>query len=221
MNSEAIEMAVRLACERAYRQLKAEQMTSIRIDDIGSASKRWEYHAPKTWQNVWPLHSRRVFGCMAPYRELSAEELETIFSVVQKAGRVVTIALTAYWVSWRGSLKSFNRKYPAQAAVIALYARRGVVEVAAHGCTHMQVGFHRPKLIGSNRYFHRERGPWRDEAKRSIESWLELPVTRFVEPGQIGCIHSAPGCKCEVVFHDRDFVLNWPNAMKRLLCALR
>ena len=79
----------------------------------------------------------------------------------------------------------------------------------------MTVGLHRPHWIGSNRYFHRERGPWREEAKRAIELWLDLPVTRFVEPGEIARDSR------EVIFHDREFVLDWPGAMKRLMGILR
>lgn len=190
-------------------------MRSIRLDDVGASSKRFEYHAPKPWQNIYPLNHRRLFGLMAPYRELHAHELETIFHTVALAQRVLCVGVTAYWVSRRGSLMAFNRKYPGQAAVIAMYARRGVVEVAAHGATHCVVGQHRPRWIGSNRYWHRERTPWRDEAKRSIESWLELPILRFIEPGEI-----ARDAR-EVVFHDREFVCDWPAAMHRLQKALR
>ena len=187
----------------------------IRIDDLGASSKVYERWSHKRWANVHPLHHRRLFGVWGPYRELKPDELEHIFSVVANAHRTICVALTAYWVKRNGSLMSYNRKFPGQAAVVALYARRGVVEVAAHGMTHCVPGHHLHRWVGNNRYWHRDRAPWRDEAKRSIESWLELPVTRFVEPGQI---YKQPG---EVIFHDRDFIVDWPNAMKRLLCALR
>ena len=72
-----------------------------------------------------------------------------------------------------------------------------------------------PRWIRGNRIYHREHGrAWQDEAKRSIESWLHLPVTRCVAPGE-----RANGT--ELIFHDRDFVLNWAGSMKKLMEALR
>lgn len=187
----------------------------IRIDDLGASSKRYERWSHHTWANVWPLYNRQFFGAWGPYRELTADELDQIFKVVAHASKTITVAITAYWVKRNGSLMAYHRRFPAQAAMVAYWARRGVVEVAAHGMTHCVPGFHRHRWIGNNRYWHRDRHPWRAEAKRSIESWLDLPVTRFVEPGQIS---RDPG---EVIFHDRDFVLDWPGAMRRLVSALR
>jgi hypothetical protein len=191
---------------------------SIRIDDLGASSKRYERWSHHSWANFWPAYDRRLFGAWGPYRELSVDELEDICEVTSRARKTITLAITAYWVKRNGSLLAYNRKFPGQAAIIAHYARRGVVEVAAHGMTHCVPGQHLHKWVGNNRYWHRDRAPWRAEAKRAIELWLDLPVTRFVEPGHIADMNME---RYETVFHDREFILNWPGTIKRLMEALR
>ena len=188
----------------------------LRLDDVGASSKAFEWWSRHRWANIWPLHSRYFFGAWGPYPELAAWQLRAIFQAVERHGARMTVAITANWVERDGTLTPYSEKWPAQAAVVIEWARKGVIQVAAHGLTHCRAGKHLPRWIGGNRLQHREQwyqtpGP----AMKQLAGDLNLPVTRYVAPGE------PAGTTNERVFHDRDFALNWDGAMQRLRGALQ
>lgn len=182
---------------------------AIRLDDVGACSKRDECWSRHRWARVWPLTDRRLFGAWGPYRELRATELEEIIHRFDLTRQVLTVAVTPYWVESDGTLTPYAVRYPGQAAVLRWAVARGTVRLAAHGVTHCQLGRHRPRWIGGNRQWHREPTADRARARHALATYLGCPVERYVAPGE------APTTD-EVVFHDRDFVLDWRGAMRRL-----
>ena len=190
-------------------------MTPLRLDDLGASSKAYEWGSRHRWANVWPLHHRCLFGAWGPYRELAAWQLRAIFHAVERHGARLTVAITACWVERDGTLTPYSHKWPDQAAVIIEWAGKGVITVAAHGRTHCVPGKHRPRWLGGNRRWHREPGADSDIARHQLAKDLRLPVTRYVAPGE------RAGTTDEVVFHDRDFVLDWDGTMRRFTKALR
>ena len=147
---------------------------------------------------------------------MTAQELEEIFHTVERSpSRQITVAITACWVERDGTLTPYSHKWPNQAAVVVEWAKKGVVKVAAHGETHCVPGKHRPRWIGGNRPWHRERRANPDVAMRWLTQDLGLPVTRYVAPGE------PAGTTDERVFHDREFVLDWERTMTAFVRALR
>ena len=184
----------------------------VRLDDIGASSKQFEWWSRHRWANVWPLHHRRLFGAWGPYRELREDELRRIFQAVEDQGKHLTVAITANWVEWDGTLVPYGQKFPYQAEVIVRWVHRGVIDVAAHGLTHCVPGQHLPRWIGGNRPWHRE---YNRTAMQRLEADLGVPVTRYVRPGL------PTGTTPEYVFHDREFVLDYWGSLRRLEAVLR
>ena len=187
----------------------------LRLDDLGASSKQFEWWSRRRWANVWPLHSRYLFGAWGPYRELTEWELQDIFGIVDAAAYQLTVAITPYWVERDGRLVFYPEKFPAQARIVKWWADRGTVRVAMHGLTHCIPGRHCPRWIGGNRRWHREitfgNGDYAPAHARFM-AWLGHPIPRIILPG------APPGD--EVVFHDRDFVLDWDRAMSDLKAAV-
>ena len=184
----------------------------LRLDDLGASSKQYEWWSRHRWANVWPLHHRRLFGACGPYRELTAAELDRICDLAADHRAPLMLAITACWVEADGTLTPYGAKFPAHVAVIQRWADRRIVTVAAHGMTHCVPGRHRPRWIGSNRPWHRERA--RPElAMAQLEADLQVRVRRYVAPGE------APNGTVEI-WHDREFVvdhkwLEWEEACCR------
>jgi len=181
----------------------------LRLDDLGASSKQYEWWSRHRWANVWPLHHRRLFGACGPYRELTAAELDRICDLAADHRAPLMLAITACWVEADGTLTPYGAKFPAHVAVIQRWADRRIVTVAAHGMTHCVPGRHRPRWIGSNRPWHRERA--RPElAMAQLEADLQVRVRRYVAPGEV------PNGTVEI-WHDREFVvdhkwLEWEEA---------
>lgn len=185
----------------------APRRRSLRLDDLGASSKQFEWWSRRRWANVWPLHSRALFGAWGPYRELAPHALDRICIAVDTVGRTLTLAITPNWVERDGTLIPYETKYPQHAAVVRRWARAGVVTVVQHGWTHCLPGQHHPRWIGGNRPAHRE-----DYADR-VREIAGVPVTGYVAPGAA----TPAGWR---VWHDRDFVLDWPRAFGDLLAEL-
>lgn len=149
----------------------------LRIDDFGASSKRWEWHRHK----------------LRPYPEVSAELLDALGRYLSQRGWSATLGITACWVERDSSLVEYPVKFPAQAASVDYWAKRGVFEVACHGLTHCVPGRHvRPWWrLRSNRAWHREYVdavpiPTQREYLRRAKQILTDrfgPVTTFVPPG--------------------------------------
>ena len=198
-------------------------MRTLRLDDIGASSKRWEVYS-RSWR---PLKYVPPFKAWGPYREMTAGELDRLCKFVQEAKSQMTVVVTAAWVEADGTLVPYHHKYPGQAGVLRQWQDRSVIEIANHGLTHCQNGHHRPRWTG-NRPQHREfvAGMTREDAFKRLsaaQSWLTKAFGRspkvFVPPGNLFPVQWAslledaslrlpsPG----LVWHDRDFILGGLN----------
>lgn len=177
---------------------------ALRMDDVGAASKRWEIYA-----RPLPLPGRAAhlgdllflkfvppFGAWGPYRELRPEEWERIFEALRSRDAVLTVAVTAAWITWSGDLIPFPERFPRQADLLRQAVAAGLIEVANHGLTHcvLEGGAFRPKAFSGNRRAHREFWDWipaevqAEHLRRSqaiLAQWLGADVSTFVPPGNV------------------------------------
>lgn len=185
--------------------MKVGNLIALRIDDIGSSSKRWEVYG-KVW---WKIGSKHVpfppanwlflkyippFKQWGPYREMAKKEWFTIFDVLEKCEAKMTVGVTACWVEKNGALTLFPKKFPDEAEALKEGVKAGLIEVANHGLTHCVVGKHTPRSFSSNRLFHREFYNWLpdeihyEHMKKSQEILIDFfgktPIT-FIPPGNV------------------------------------
>lgn len=173
------------------------------MDDVGASSKRFEVYA-----RPLPLGRAAHIGDLlflkfvpplrawGPYRELSAAEWERILDILRTEEALLTVSITAAWVTWKGDLVPFPERFPRQAAIIRRGVEEGLLEVANHGLTHCVLADRafRPRLFTGNRRAHREFWPWLpprihsehlERAQGILQGWLGTPVVTFVPPGNV------------------------------------
>ncbi len=167
---------------------------TLRMDDIGASSKKYEVYSKNKIGNILFLKYFRPFKAWGPYDELSERELENIFELLDLYKIQVTFGITAAWVDKNSRLLPFNEKYPTQSNLIKKAFEKKLIKIANHGLTHCVIGKHLPKLFSSNRKFHREFWEWVDlktqdySIKKSQEifySWLNYKPHIFVPPGNV------------------------------------
>jgi peptidoglycan/xylan/chitin deacetylase (PgdA/CDA1 family) len=167
---------------------------SLRIDDIGASSKQFELYSKYPLCNVFFLKQNNFWGSWGPYREMTPDEWEQVFEILNKYNAKLTVSITACWVDKNNSLIPFPVKFPEEAKKLKEGFRNGLIEIANHGLTHCVVGKHLPKLFSSNREFHREFWDWVDEeqhfehvrkAQQILQDYFETKVTTFVPPGNV------------------------------------
>ncbi len=181
---------------------------AFRIDDIGSASKKYEVYGKDyinffninlpigAFSNCLFLKYVKPFKKWGPYRELTADEWYEVLQLLRKYRAKLTVGITASWVSSEQLLIPFPEKYPDEAAAIKVGVEKGLLEVANHGLTHcvLQDGFFRPKLFKSNRRYHREFLDWirpeihQQHLKRSqeiLQNYYKTDIVTFVPPGNV------------------------------------
>jgi hypothetical protein len=169
---------------------------AIRIDDIGASTKKYEVYSKvlHPFGNYLFLKYLPPFKAWAPYREMTINDWQGLFSIIEQYNAVLTVSITATWVEKDGSKTPYFKKYPAQAEFLKKKAHQGKIEIANHGLTHCVVGRHLPRAFGSNRSFHREFWDWLPadlhfehikESQHLLQSWLELPITTLVPPGNV------------------------------------
>ena len=213
-------------------------MRSLRLDDIGASSKRWEVYSRWRPANVGPLKWVWPFKAWGPYREMTPKELDNLFAACELHGSRMTVAVTAAWVERDGTLTPYPVKFPEQAMVIKKWADLGIVEVANHGLTHCVRGQHRPRWLQGNRRWHREFFPGMSKAEMLervhaaqtiLSRWLRKAPMTFVPPGyqfpfelaHPRVIRSALG---GLVWHDRDLVAGlryWEVFRRERFCMVR
>jgi peptidoglycan/xylan/chitin deacetylase (PgdA/CDA1 family) len=168
------------------------------MDDVGAASKRNEQYS-KRWRgmgNFLALKRLPYFRAWGPYRELTAEEWEEIFRILERSRAKLTVAVTAAWVEDDGSLVPYPEKYPAAAAGLREGMRAGLIEIANHGLTHCVLQERRflPRPFAGNRKEHREFWEWLPaathlehvrRAQEILEGWFQIPVITLVPPGNV------------------------------------
>ncbi len=170
----------------------------IRVDDIGASTKKYNQHIKSfpfcSIFDWWPLHILPPFKGWGPYKELTLKEWQEVLDFFEKNNIKPILAITAGWVEKNNTLTPFQEKFPEQARFLKQALKEGKIEVANHGLTHCMVGKHLPKLVGSNRKFHREFWsylPYETHEKhilasqKILEDFFEKPITIFVPPGNI------------------------------------
>lgn len=173
-------------------------MIKIRIDDVGSSTKKYNQHVKSfafcSLFDFWPLHSFWPFKGWGPYQELTLKEWQAILSFFEKKSIKPIIAVTACFVERNGKLVPFGEKFPEQAQFLKQAFKQGKIEIANHGLTHCIVGEHRPRLVGSNRKYHREfwsflPKEWHEshilKSQEILESFFEKKIETFVPPGNV------------------------------------
>jgi len=170
----------------------------VRIDDVGASTKKYNQHVKSfpfcSVFDFWPLKVIWPFKGWGPYKELTLKEWQEALSFFEKNNIKPIIAITACWVERNNTLTPFPKKFPGQANFLKEKFLQGKIEIANHGLTHCVVGKHLPKLVGSNREFHREFWsylPYETHEKhlfasqKILESFFEKPITIFVPSGNI------------------------------------
>lgn len=169
---------------------------ALRIDDIGASSKLFERYSKRRLLNVGPLRDRRLFGAWGPYREMTVQEWEKVFDLLEKNRAKLTVGITAAWVEKNAALTPFPDKFPESARLLKEGMRQGLLEIANHGLTHCVLGNSRflPGWFGNNRKAHREFWDWLPEEthyehlKKSqgiLENYFGEPVTTLIPPGNV------------------------------------
>jgi len=177
---------------------------ALRLDDVGAASKRYEVYARRDLRlgplrlsgNLLFLKALPPFKAWGPYREMRPAEWTAVFAVLEEAGAVLTVGVTAAWVNWDGSLTPFSERFPGEAAALREGAEAGLIEIANHGLTHCILDglAFRPAWRHGNRKAHREF--WesvpvvvQEEHLRRSQAILQetfgVDVITFVPPGNV------------------------------------
>ncbi len=185
--------------------MKKQQM-ALRLDDVFASTKMFEIYGKETVSvggRVIPVSMISNFLFMKyvpgfrrrlPYREMTAEEWESVFRLLERYNAKLTIGVTATWVERDGAQTPFFEKFPQEAAILKEGVKAGLVEIANHGLTHCVEGRHLPQWFSSNRKFHREFWPWipedvqRDHIQRAqalLSHYFEIDVVTFVPPGNV------------------------------------
>ena len=181
-------------------------VVALRLDDVGAASKAYEvYGLTRVPVGAWslPFPGNALFlkyvppiKRWGPYRELAADDWESIAQMLRAASARMTVAVTAGWVERDGRVVPYPDKFPAAARALRECARRGLVEIAHHGYTHCVLAGRRylPRAWTGNRTYHREFHEWvpaathREHVRRAqdiLQDFFGMPVVTFVPPGNV------------------------------------
>ena len=167
---------------------------ALRIDDIGASTKKFEVYSKSRVGNFLFLKYISPFKAWAPYSEMNHQTWVDVLSILEKYNAKITIGITAAWVEKDGSLTPFPKKFPLISDVLKQGHHNGLIEIANHGLTHCIVGKHRPRMISSNRKYHREFWDWVPknthfehirQSQYILNNWLESPVTTLIPPGNV------------------------------------
>src|SRR5258706_7565154 len=146
------------------------------------------------FSNFWFFKRIKPFKKWGKYDELTSLEWKDFLDIFKKNDIIPIVAITAAWVDNNSKLIPFPEKFPEQAKMLKQAFLNGRIIIANHGLTHSIVGSHLPKLLGSNREFHREFYQWLPDeihqehiikSQKILESYFEKPIEIFVPPGNI------------------------------------
>ncbi len=185
-----------------------DHLLALRMDDIGASSKEFEIYSKK-WRglgNILFLKRLPYFNAWAKYRELEEKDWHAIFHILRKYKAKLTVAVTAAWVHYDGTMTPYPEKFPAAASALKEGIQEGLIELANHGLTHcvLKDFLFRPKWFTSNRKFHREFWEWIDReshfehiktSQEILTSFFQVPVTTLVPPGNVYCKHTLDAAK--------------------------
>jgi len=167
---------------------------SLRIDDIGASTKRYEVYSNIPFCNFLFIKYLKYLRAWGPYREMGPDDWNSVFRILQDHNAKLTVAVTAAWIDKNGNHIPFPEIYPDEAKCLKSGFESGYLEIANHGLTHCVVGKHLPRLFSSNRKYHREFWDWipRDVhfehiviSQKILQEWLGARVTTLVPPGNV------------------------------------
>lgn len=167
---------------------------ALRIDDIGASSKKYEIYSKFHGGNILFLKYMQCFRAWGSYREMTVNEWNSVFNILEKFNAKLTVGVTATWVEADGTLVPFPEKFQEEAAKLKEGVKAGLLEIANHGLTHCVVGKHLPRLFFSNRKYHREFWGWLDtkvhfeHIKRSqqiLQNYFGMCIETLVPPGNV------------------------------------
>jgi peptidoglycan/xylan/chitin deacetylase (PgdA/CDA1 family) len=172
------------------------KILALRIDDIGASSKQFEVYSKRFrgLGNIFFFKYLPWFRTWGPYREMTADEWEQVFDILQEFNAKLTVGVTACWVERDCSLVPFHEKFEKQAETLKKGLEAGLIEIANHGLIHCVVGKHLPRLVLSNRKSHREFWPWLPEelhfqhieqSQKILQNYFQTKITTFVPPGNV------------------------------------
>ena len=167
---------------------------SLRIDDIGASTKKYEVYSRIPFGNFLFFKYLKPFRAWGPYREIGADDWGKVFRILQNYSAKLTVAVTAAWVERDGRLIPFPEKFPEEADILKNGVKDGFLEIANHGLAHCVVGEHLPRLFSSNRKFHREFWDWVPRevhlkhiaaSQKILQEWLGTRVTTLIPPDNV------------------------------------
>lgn len=174
------------------------RIIALRMDDPGASSKKYEVYSkwPRNIGNFLFLKYIEPFRAWGPYGELNSADWTKIIDLLEKYKAKLTVAITACWVEWNGTLVPFNEKFPEVIPVIKDGIDRGVIKIASHGLTHCVLNdfAFRPKYFKGNRNAHREFWDYIDyetqlnhlqNSKKILESSFGVKINLIVPPGNV------------------------------------
>lgn len=170
--------------------------TALRIDDVGASSKKYEVYSKKLKGigNFGFLKYMPYFKAWGPYRELTVEDWREIYTILEEYKAVLTVGITAAWVERNGKLVPFPEKFSEQAEILKFGIESGLIEIANHGLTHCVVGEHLPRILSSNRKYHREFWDWLSkeihdyhisESQNILQNYFDVQITTLIPPGNV------------------------------------
>lgn len=172
------------------------KVLALRIDDIGASSKQFEVYSKRFrgLGNIFFFKYLPWFRTWGPYREMTADEWEQVFDILQEFNAKLTVSITACWVERDCALTPLHEKFKKQAEALKKGLEAGLIEIANHGLTHCVVGRHLPRLVLSNRKYHREFWDWLPEelhfqhieqSQKILQDYFQTKITTFVPPGNV------------------------------------
>tara|TARA_B100000886_G_C20313890_1_gene445045 strand:- start:6 stop:725 length:720 start_codon:yes stop_codon:yes gene_type:complete len=187
--------------------LKLNQFNEFdfRIDDIGASSKIYErYSKFPILGNVGFLKNRKILGNWGPYNELNAKEIDKLILIMHEANKKLAVAVTAAWILPNNNLIPFNKKFPEQAKILKEASQNRLITILNHGLSHCVIGLHMPRLLSSNRKYHREFVDLLPEfihkkhilmSQEILEEWIESPINILAPPGNCYSLKTVKACE--------------------------
>ena len=182
----------------------ANHPITLRLDDVGACSKRYEIYSDHAWSwkalsvsaNWLFLKYVPPFKKWGPYREMTAQEWHAVYDLLETYGAKLTVAVTAAWAESERHLIPFPMRFPEEAAALKEGLGQGLIEIANHGLTHcvLKDNAFKPKWFSSNRRYHREFWDWvpleeqEEHIRRSqdiLQTYFHTEVVTFVPPGSV------------------------------------
>ncbi len=176
----------------------------FRMDDVGASTKLYEIYSKKIFGNFFFLKKMKYFKAWGPYNEIEANQWIEIFDYIGENNFKLSLAVTASWVDHQNNLIPFYDKFPKQAKIINDNLKYNFLEITNHGLTHCVVGKHLPKLISSNRKYHREFWDWLpydlhysnlNESSKIFKKWLGFSPKILVPPGNVYSLKTIKACE--------------------------